>query len=105
MGLHLSELCIIGVNSTPCFLSSYAPHSADFQVELLLISTPRILGYILFPVVLSDPVRFMVEVTRRFRNAVVKDVDFQRLATDTLPAIVAQWKVIPLKRIYLSVTL
>ena len=37
--------------------------------------------------------RFMVEVTKRFRDAVLLDKEFQKAATDTLPTLVAAWKV------------
>ena len=43
---------------------------------------------------MPNPVRFMVEVAKRFRDAVLADTDFQAWATDTLPAIVIKWKVI-----------
>ncbi|CAM9746173.1 unnamed protein product [Ascophyllum nodosum] len=38
--------------------------------------------------------RFITEVTKRFRDAVLADKDFQEWASNTLPAIVALWKVI-----------
>ncbi|CAM9306840.1 unnamed protein product [Pylaiella littoralis] len=36
--------------------------------------------------------RFMVEVTKRFRDAVLLDKDFQEAATGTLPTLIAAWK-------------
>lgn len=35
----------------------------------------------------------MVEVTKRFRDAVLLDKEFQEAATETLPMLVAAWKV------------
>lgn len=40
----------------------------------------------------------MVEVTKRFRDAVLADKDFQGWATDTLPALLAKWKVLESSR-------
>lgn len=37
--------------------------------------------------------RFMVEVTKRFRDAVLLDKELQEWATVTLPGLVATWKV------------
>lgn len=37
--------------------------------------------------------RFMVEVTKRFRDTVLVDKAFQERATQTLPKLVAKWKV------------
>ncbi|CAB1105458.1 unnamed protein product [Ectocarpus sp. CCAP 1310/34] len=36
---------------------------------------------------------FMVEVTKRFRDAVLLDTAFQKAATETLPNLIAAWKV------------
>lgn len=37
--------------------------------------------------------RFMVEVTKRFRDDVLLDTAFQKAATETLPNLIAAWKV------------
>ncbi|CAM9213606.1 unnamed protein product [Ectocarpus sp. 6 AP-2014] len=36
--------------------------------------------------------RFMIEVTKRFRDAVLLDTAFQKAATETLPKLIAAWK-------------
>lgn len=55
----------------------------------LHLETPRQLT----PLFFYETSRFMVEVTKRFRDDVLLDKAFQEAATETLPTLVATWKV------------